>query len=104
VSLVASGTDADHGAARSAMSEKAMTSSSIDVALTVTEFGRKCRSNSGMCSSSHALAVHQSSDCARLTDFRQSTSCGSKQVTLRSGGESVTSQRHRSCCSVIHRG
>ena len=54
MSLVASGTDADHGAARSAMSEKAMTSSSIDVALTVTEFGRKCRSNSGMCSSSHA--------------------------------------------------
>ena len=77
--------------------EKAMTSSSIDVALTVTEFGRKCRSNSGMCSSSHVLAVHQSSDCARTTEFRQSTSCGSKQVMLRSGCESVTSQRHRSC-------
>ena len=89
-SFAASGTDADHGAAASASRANAMWSSSIELMLTAIDGGRKCLSNSGMCSSSHAFATQY----VRLGAARQSTVTddgAAKQPTAEHSQEAIWS-------------
>eukprot|EP00967_Tisochrysis_lutea_P136920 scaffold244878_cov37-Tisochrysis_lutea.AAC.1 len=115
-----SGSCLAQGAVASAISAKAIWSSSIDEASAATAGGRKWRSAAGMCSSSQARAKHHRSGAwgvARTSSRHRTGFPPSVQPTTQPSPlslPSVTSlsrrpsqrgeQRQRSVCAVSQRG